>query len=280
MADIDNRNLQNALRDGTLQEVKDALQNYKDNKNLDPTATVKDILEIAPLFLSFKSYVAENPHVDVIEYVIKNGYGSGVRDGEHFLVSVFSTTSNPDIITLFVNQGYDISSEERIQEILDGVAQGQEHPQVVKTVFEEIVKKSGRTEVDILEMRVFDPPSNDTFLQHVVKVSRHVQIIPQVIELYPDRTMRLEKYKRLKQYMESDFSFMKYRLLPEDVTRLLEDVTKALNDLERQDSDVTDSGGRRDDKTVSSSQRWWIVLVVICILTALFTIAAVFLLRQ
>jgi hypothetical protein len=244
-----------ALESGTLDDIENTMQQLIDFAK----KTSWDVFDLNIALITNLEIVARNPHVDVIEYVMKNGFGpeSTERYGPRFFNSVCGLNSNPDVFTLFVTRGY--MTENNIITVLRQVSRLQAYPAVVKRVFEEIVRVSGRSEIDVLKQSIYDHVDM-TFLTSALEFNSHPEVILQILDCYP-KTIRVEKYKEVKQKVESG---------DKDDTNLNEnDLTLFLNAL----SARIDEGERQ--------RSWWVnnMFVIIFSLLGIVTIAIIFFIR-
>ena len=271
------------LSSGTLHEVENVIQEYRDFKSI-----VQAIMfDVETVLYKFLQHVAKNPHVDVMTYVMNNGFGPGGRgdNGERLVSLVCTFTSTPDIITLLADQGYDMSSEEMMRHLLEGVSMNQAHPDVVKKVFDVIVVQSGQSALTLLEMDILTI-FKYTFLECAFLYNKNPDVILHILDLYPDTAMRLEKYKEVKQKMEKgdlmELDADQRKLLLQRVDARI-DEGAVIHVTPGGDTPSPPHGG--DTPAVVTTppsppqRRWWILLIIILFVGGALILTAVVLLR-
>jgi hypothetical protein len=230
-------------------DVREILENYRvEEQARMPGAaavTIRNILDLRAGTRVLSMVLAMNRDPRVIQYVLERGHNPTTVAGALFIERVCSTNSNPATIDVLRDKNINFSNttSTAFGTLLHSACAVQEYPDVVKRIVEITVEQSGESILDILSRPATGTKSHNLTPLDIARESNtHAPVMIQILELYPDTAMRLEKCKETKKALEKKKKSERSGASRSDIAKklqLLDDVIMILENEERHGSKAT-----------------------------------------
>jgi hypothetical protein len=266
-----NNTLATALKDKDM-TLNDVVKHIDDYRTANPGIFLRDILLYTSGDDGTEMYIhlASNHHPDVIQFVIDRAARPDIREGLAFSEAVCALNSNPAVIDVLRDNTFDFSSNDQMhfKSLFHMACLTQQHPEVVKRIFEVTLDQTGKSVLDILSVQVNVMGIDVTALQMAARGPADPTVMIQVLELYPDETMRLEKYQETKELLEKRIQEVQsYQGLSDDERQ--EQLQRLRSKLQLVDDVIMTTTTEENEERHESKANmfpWTIFFIIMCLL--------------
>jgi hypothetical protein len=270
-----------AFKNGPLADVEERIRELRqDVADRGGDVTVQTIIRI------FIELLANNPDVDVMQYVVTNGTIRPDRPGVNIgplemsarsklMDTVCRRNSNPDIIDFLGNKGFSFHGDNQDGDplfLFERACASQIYPDVVEKIFQKVVSEEtimGETE-SMTALRLLEERSLVDGMKPLTRALRGnpaPEVIMRIVSLYPENR-RLEEYRYVKKYLDDNGD---NNLIGENEANLMTQVKAVLDTLERPSVvDTLETAKTEDGGAMKNSGPGLFGWILLCVFVVIF----------